>query len=122
MKILTIQNKREYEYKIHIKGDIYTIINKSESITILGFVQNRRNTMDTHLNSLAAKVGMMLANLKPALTFMSEKVRKRIITANVKSLALYGLQLILGQPQSIIQRVCAILMCINRQMFQNIEG
>ena len=78
--------------------------------------------MDTHLNSVAAKVEMLLSKLKPALTLMPDPIKKRIIIAKVKSIATYGMQLILGQPQSIIQRACAIMMRINRQMFSNTEG
>ena len=78
--------------------------------------------MDTHLNSVAAKVGMLLSKLKPALTLMPDPIKKKIITAKVKSVATYGMQLILGQPQSVIQRACAIMMNINRQMFTNTEG
>ena len=78
--------------------------------------------MDTHLNSVAAKVGMLMNKLKPALTLMPDPIKKKVINSKVKSVATYGLQLTLGQPQSIIQRACAILMRINRKMFSNQEG
>ena len=89
---------------------------------ILGFVQNHQNTMDSHLNSTARKIGMTLANLKPALSFMSHDLKKRIITAKVKSIALYGSQLLIGQSQNIIQRACSIIMRVNRAMHSNTEG
>ena len=63
-----------------------------------------------------------MSKLKPALTYMNNKCRKRIINSKVKSIALYGSQLILGQPQSIMSRACAIIMRTNHEMFKNIEG
>ena len=121
-KILTIINNKDDGSKIKIRIDDNNEISESETIKILGFQQNRRNTMDTHLNTVSSNVGMLLAKLKPALTYMPDPIKKRIIQSKVKSVATYGLQLIIGQPQSIIQRACAILMNINRKMFTNIEG
>ena len=89
---------------------------------ILGFIQNRRNTMDTHINSMASKIGLTLSNLKPALQYMSPEIKKRVITAKVKSIALYGSQLIIGQSQNTIQRACALIMRVNRAMHNNTEG
>ena len=83
---------------------------------------SKRNTLDTHMNWVSSKVCMTLAKLKPILGYLNESQRKRIIEAKVKLVALYGSQLILGQPQQVIQRACAILMRINRAMFNNTEG
>ena len=78
--------------------------------------------MDTHLNTVAAKIGMTLTKLRPALTYMSPKIRKRIIESKVKPIILYGSPLVLGQPQSVIQRACSIIMRVNKVMFSNVEG
>ena len=121
-QFLKIKHKNEENHKITINIDNDTKIEESETINILGFIQNRRNTMDTHLNWVATKVGMTIAQLEPAMTFVSDKVKQRKISAKVKYLALYGLQLIIGQSQQVVQRACAILMCIKREMFTNHEA
>ena len=54
-QILTIENKKEDNYRLQIKVDAATTIKESESIKILGFILNRRNSLDTHLNGVAAK-------------------------------------------------------------------
>ena len=77
--------------------------------------------MDMHLNTVAAKIGMTIAKLKPALPFIQKETIKRIITAKVKSIAHFGSQSIKGQPQNIIQRACAIIMRTNLEMFKNRE-
>ena len=121
-QFLTIQKRNDDNYKIKINISDTESIEESNSIRILGFVQNKRNTLDTHMNWVSSKVCMTLAKLKPILGYLNESQRKRIIEAKVKSVALYGSQLILGQPQQVIQRACAILMRINRAMFNNTEG
>ena len=78
--------------------------------------------MDSHLNSLASKIGMTLANLKPTLQYMTREIKKRVVTAKVKSIALYGSQLVIGQSQSVIQCACVLIMRVNRAMHNNIEG
>ena len=78
--------------------------------------------MDSHLNYTASKIGMTLAKIRPVLEFVTQEQRKRIINSKVKSIALYGLPLIIGQPQSIVQRACAIIMRTNRAMLNNTEG
>ena len=121
-QVLTIENKREDDFKIRIKIDAATQVQESETIKILGFILNRRNTLDSHLNAVASKIGLALSKLKPALSFMSSDLRKRIVTAKVKPIATYGSQLVLGQSQNIIQRACALIMRANRAMFTNIDG
>ena len=121
-QVLTFENKREDDYQITINVDATTTVRESESIKILGFVINRRNSLDTHLNSVASKIGLTLAKLQPALKFMTPDLRKRIITAKVKPIATYGSQLVLGQSQQVIQRACALIMRVNRAMFVNTQG
>ena len=118
-QFLTIPRTNKDDYKIKLRINHNTMVSESEKIKILGFIQNKRNNMESHLNSMASKVGMTLAKLKPMLTYMPEEIKKRVISAKVKSLALYGCQLFIGQPQHILQRACAILMWINRKMFNN---
>ena len=65
---------------------------------------------------------MTLTKLKPAPTFMSANIRKRIIESKVKPIVLYGSPLIMGQPQSVIQRACSLIMRVNKAMFTNTEG
>ena len=121
-QLLTIKDKDEDDHKIRIKVDENNYITESETMKILGFTQNRKNTMDSHLNRTASKIGMTLANLKPALKFMTPEIKKRVVTAKVKSIALYGSQLLIGQPQSVIQRTCVLIMRVNRAMHNNTEG
>ena len=121
---LTIESKHEKEEKekLTIKTENNKIIKEDETLKILGFQQNRNNTMDSHLNATAAKVGMNIANLKPALPYLSEKNRKEIITSKIKSIALYGIQIMIGQNQQILHKAESIIMRINRLMTSNPEG
>merc|ERR1711954_219148 len=65
---------------------------------------------------------MMLSKLKPAHKYLTEKNRREVISAKVKPVALYGVQLMLGQNQRILHKAETILMCINRQMTYNPLG
>lgn len=76
--------------KLQIKVDSNTSITKDDCIRILRFQQNRRNLMDTKLNFISSKVGMLMSKIGPALPFMEKNNRKRVIEAKVKSIALYG--------------------------------
>ena len=53
---------------------------------------------------------------------MHEKVRKQIVNAKVKSVAVYGLQMMIGQSQAVMHKAEVILMRINRQMTSNPLG
>ena len=121
-KFLTIPNSKDDDRRISIKINHNTEINESETLKILGFIQNKRNTMENHLNWVASKIGMTLAKLRPIFEYISDDQRKRIVSAKVKSIALYGLPLIIGQPQSIVQKACTLIMRANRAMFTNREG
>ena len=60
--------------------------------------------METHVNATASKIGLTLSKLKPALAYLEDKNKKLIVTSKVKPIALYGLQLMLGQTQSVISK------------------
>ena len=79
-KFITINNNKDDHHNIKIRIDDHNEINESESLKILGFVQNKHNSMDTHLNLVASKVGMTLAKLKPILELVPKDQRKRIKT------------------------------------------
>ena len=74
------------------------------------------------LIAMASKVGMTFSKLRPALPYLSQKSRKQIIMSKVKPIALYGVQLMLGQSQHIQYKAETILMNINRWMTTNPEG
>ena len=78
--------------------------------------------MDTQVNAIAAKTGMLLSKLRPAFPFMDNKTRQILITSKVKSAALYGSNLMVGQAQQVVQRLAAVIMRINRQMTDNPQG
>ena len=121
-QFITITQANEDSRKIKLQIDENETLEETETMKILGFIQNRNNTMDTHLNAISAKVSMLLSKIRPAFPYLNEDTRKQIITLKVKSVALYGLQLVIGQSQSVIQRSSTILMRINRAMTSNLEG
>ena len=84
--------------KLKIRVDDVTLITEDECVKILGFYQNRRNNMDTQLNAISAKTGLLMSKLRPALPYLDEHTRKLLINSKVKSVALYGLNLMIGQP------------------------
>ena len=96
-----------------IKTEKYVIIHEAEALKILGFHLNCRNTMDTHLNATSSKISMILSKLKPALKHLTEKNRNKIISAKVKPVALYGIQLMLGQNQRIFHKAETVIMTTN---------
>ena len=53
--------------------------------------------MESHLNSIAAKVGLTLSKLKPALPYLTDKSKREIIGAKGKPIAVYGAQLMTNQ-------------------------
>ena len=60
-----------------------------------------------------------MRNIWPSILYLNENTQKEFIRSKVKSLALYGSQVLLGQSQSTFQRACALLMRINRYMTSN---
>ena len=78
--------------------------------------------METHLNALSSKVNLILSKLKPALKFLNERNKKIVISSKVKPVALYGVQLMLGQNQQIMHKAQTLIMRINRYMTSNPEG
>ena len=66
--------------------------------------------METHVNAMASKIGLSSSKLKPALAYLEDKNRKLIITSKVKPIAIYGLQMMLGQTQAITLKAKTIAM------------
>ena len=106
--------------KIKVTED--TIIQEVEKLKILGFHQNKRNTMDSQLTATASKVGLAMSKLRPALPYLTPETRKQLVNMKIKPIALYGIQLYLGQPQSIIYRAASQIQKVNRFMTTNPEG
>ena len=60
--------------KLKIKVDENFSITEDQCIKILGFFQNRRNSMDTQVNAMAAKTGMPMSKLKPAIPYLCQAI------------------------------------------------
>ena len=71
--------------KLKIKVDENFSITEDQCIKILGFFQNRQNSMDTQANAIAAKTGMLMSKLKPAIPYLDYQTRRTLITTKVKA-------------------------------------
>merc|ERR1711954_181194 len=78
--------------------------------------------MDSQVNAIAAKVGMLMSKLRPTFPYLDNNTRKMLVSSKVKAAALYGSNLMIGQSQSVIQKLSMVLMRINRQMTNNPLG
>merc|ERR1711954_433095 len=116
--ILTINNKED-DRKIKTTTESNRYIEECEVLKILGFHQNKANNMLQQVNATASKVALLWSKLKPAIPFMSESMRRMIVNSKIKSVALYGIQLMVGQNQTIIHKAEAILGRINKYMTFN---
>ena len=87
-QFLTIANARYENQKIKLQIDDNNTVTENKSIKLLGFMQNRRNMMDSRLNNLSAKAGMILSKMRSTFAFIPEEKREQIITAKVKSITL----------------------------------
>ena len=71
--------------KLKIKVDENFSITEDQCIKILGFFQNRRNSMETQVNAIAAKTGMLMSKLKPVNPYLDYQTRRTLITTKVKA-------------------------------------
>ena len=71
--------------KLKIKVDENFSITEDQCIKILGFFQNRQNSMDTQVNAIAAKTGMLMSKLKPVNPYLDYQTRRTLITMKVKA-------------------------------------
>ena len=71
--------------KLKRKVDDNFSITKDQCIKILGFFQNRQNSMDTQVNAIAAKTGMLMSKLKPAIPYLDYRTRRTLITTKIKA-------------------------------------
>ena len=78
--------------------------------------------MDSQITATALKVGLAISKLRPALPYLTPKVRKQLVNTKIKPIALYGIQLYMGQPQAIIYKAASLVMRVNRYMTTNPEG
>ena len=69
-----------------------TII-ESNSIKILGFIRNNRDSMDSHINMVSGRVNSVLTELSPLLGHMSLKVQKEVVYSKAASFLLYGAEM-----------------------------
>ena len=96
------------------KGNIIT---GKKKVKILGVKFNSRNTMETHVSSLASNIGMKYKELKPIIKDADLKDRKLILTAKLTSTVLYAAPLFLGESTSCKKWHQDILMRINKWIF-----
>ena len=68
------------------------------------------------------KFGMTMSKLKPAFPYLTENTYKQLINMKVKPIVLYSIQLMIGQPQAILNKGESLMMRINKTMTSNPEG
>ena len=86
MRFLTIDSKHDDTRpgKLKIKVDKDTTLTRDKKQKILGFHQNKRNTMDSQITATASKVGLAISKLRPALPYLTPKVRKQLVNTKIK--------------------------------------
>ena len=77
-----------------------TTINEDDSMKILGFQLNKRTIQDTQLSAISTKVGRTMGKLRLAFAYLNEYTRKKLINTKGKPIALYGIERMIGPPQS----------------------
>ena len=90
------------------------IITAETSMKILGFTMNAHVNMETHLARVKSKIGMELAKLKPQLKYMTLDDQKLILNAKLRSIIDYGMPLMMGKNESMLQKIESVYMYINR--------
>ena len=78
--------------------------------------------MDSQITATALKVGLAISKLRPALPYPTPEGRKQLVNTKIKPIALYGIQLYMGQPQAIVNKATSLIMRVNRYMTTNPEG
>ena len=68
--VINSPHDNDHPERLSIRIDDKNIIKEDDCIKILGFFQNKRNSMDTQLNAIAAKTGMIMSKLRKAVPYM----------------------------------------------------
>ena len=87
------------------------------AIKLLGWWTTPNGSMNHHIDKIRGNVYNALAQLKPFMKFMNLKERKDMVYSKALGIASYGLGLYLGQSELIKDRLTAIYMRANRQIF-----
>ena len=109
----TEEKKRRLEINL-TNGDV---IKDDLAIKLLGWWTTPNGSMNHHIDKIRGKVFFELSKLKPFMNYMSQKERKEVIYSKALGITSYGLGLYMGQAEVIKDRLTAVYMRANRQIF-----
>ena len=84
---------------------------------ILGVHFNSSNNMESHMSSVASRIGLAFKKLKPFIVHASPKQRKTIINSKLRSIALYCSPLFFNESTHCKKRLESVLMTINKRIY-----
>ena len=84
---------------------------------VLGWWVSPNGHMTHHINKIRGQVCYNIAQLKPYLGYLSIKERRELIYSKALSIAKYGLELYIGQTQTVKDSLSALFMRGNRAIF-----
>ena len=106
-------NEDNPDARFTITDDKGNIVKQKRTMKVLGYTINYANDMEAHMGKLINSY----IKLKPAIPFMSKKVKKIILNSKLKSQLSLTLPLMLNQSKQVKKRVCIMIMKVNKWIF-----
>ena len=103
--------------KIKISAPNGEVLTPDKAIKILGYWKNSRDNYETHISKITGIVSKRLCEIKPYLSCMNLKTRRKIVYSKIASIILYGIELYLGQTDETLRKVTVLLMKCNKTIY-----
>ena len=81
-------------------------------------MKSQKNDMKAHITAVIAKAAITLKKLKPITDVLDQKGRKEVITSKVLSILEYGIELYIGQPQDVKEKLDTAMRRCFSQIYQ----
>ena len=116
-EILVVPPKGEQQMKAYIMTVNGDLIESSSQVKILGVKFDSNNSMNSHVASIASRIGMNFQQLKPFLKHASMQQRKTILCSKLESIALYTSPLFLNESHTCTKRLESVIMTIYKWIY-----
>ena len=114
--LIIVPPKNEEQPEAYIMTHKGKIIASVKNIKILGVHFNSSNNMESHMLSVASRIGLAFKKLEPFIAHAPPKQRKTIINSKLRSIALYCSPLFFNESTHCKKRFESVLMTINKKI------